>query len=348
MSNVLSTFIDGDVGPLTEIRKKLRSQYLATGRDHDLELAYRELMNGRFSGTLPGQEPEGRLLTVTGTTGAGKTMAVDRLLTRDPGGFAAAGRVLRIVAPVPFSLKGLGRCLLAALGYPLLRDLTVTAVWERVDAQLAVQNPALIIIDEIQHADIILKGPTSTVEMEIARLQDRLKSILVGPNRTTNLLLVGLPRSKRLIEQDGQLLRRNQYVNFSPLEPHGEDPVMIGEMIQKYAAVCGVPIVTDLIDDLARRLIHAAGHSLGLTLETAKAAAFHARREGAQSLAPCHFADVYQAVTDAEVTANPFLIHDWRRLNDNMTTIHHETHVDERVVPRSGRPKRAKVRRADR
>lgn len=40
-------------------------------------------MNGRFSGTLPGQEPEGRLLTVTGTTGAGKTMAVDRLLTRD-------------------------------------------------------------------------------------------------------------------------------------------------------------------------------------------------------------------------------------------------------------------------
>ncbi|MFC0243260.1 ATP-binding protein [Rhodopseudomonas telluris] len=330
MSDIMSTIVETE-DPIARMRRlrsqqrstvsttmtQLQSAYFGTERDKLLDEEISALIDSFLEfeaaegSRRVGRLREGRALTVTGASGAGKSRALDRVfLKREE--FTGYGRaesdcmLVSVTAPSPCTLRLLGESILKALGYPLTRKLDENVAWDLVHKTLELRRVRFLHIDELQH---VLQSRNS---VEIGKLQDTLKGLLQDKNWPVWLILSGLPSVAAFLAKDIQVRRRTRHVVFRSLK-FPDDIPMVRRLIAFYAKDKGgreCAIAQD--NDFIGRLIHAANGSFGVVIELIQDAVGNALRLGDPNMLTEHFAAAYAARTGCIRENNVFVVaEDW-------------------------------------
>ncbi|MBL0405302.1 ATP-binding protein [Microvirga aerilata] len=288
--------------------------YITTQRDKVLEpeldglidsflLAQEAAEDG--SSRQVGRLREGRALTVTGQSGAGKTRTLERhFLKREE--FAGYGDpnadciLVSVSTPSPCTLRLLGMEVLAALGYETTRRLEENVVWDMVQHQMALRGVRFLHIDELQHV-LQTRNP-----VEIGKVQDTLKRLMQNKSWPVWLILSGLPEIGRFFADDEQVWRRTRHVVFNDLTLE-RDAALVRRLISSYGQEKASLSVNDVVSDaFVARLLHAALGRFGIVIEFIQDAIRKALLEESASLGVDHFADAYSARTGCLPEANVF------------------------------------------
>jgi hypothetical protein len=327
--------------------ERVRAKYIRSNRDAALEEGVDFLIERIVTRRNPdgaatdANRREGRALVVLGESGAGKTTAVTRVLSRHlafPGyGVKGSGCLLVTVSVRgPCSLKQLGRQLLAALGYPLVADRTKDMVWEMVRARIEKLGVRVIHFDEIQNVTT-----TATVD-EAIKIRNTLKSLLNDIDHPVCLIMTGLPEFRPFIGRDFQNVRRSCFISFEPLSPGDFETVRL--TVVGLAEVAVLSVDTDEADDIVPRLVHAATRQMGIAIEMIHDAIDNALRCGAKALTLDDFADIFARRTGNASVANPFIANDWEVINcGRMLLKDNEPEAEEEPAPTARRPGRRRV-----
>ncbi|QRM31345.1 ATP-binding protein [Microvirga sp. VF16] len=296
------------------------SAYITTPRDKILEaeldglidsfLLAQEATDASLSRQV-GRLREGRALSVTGQSGAGKTRTLERhFLKREEftgyGDQNANCILVSVSTPSPCTLRLLGQEVLAALGYETTRKLEENVVWDMVQHQLALRQVRFLHIDELQHV-LQTRNP-----IEIGKVQDTLKRLMQNKLWPVWLILSGLPEIGRFFADDEQVWRRSRHVVFEDLTLE-KDATLIRRLITSYGQEKAKLAITDVVGDpVIARLLHAALGRFGIVIEFIQDAIREALMGGADSLQVEHFAAVYSARTGCLPEGNVFTaVGDW-------------------------------------
>lgn len=316
------------------VMEKVRSKYVASKIDRELgEAIARLLVNHAFRanltiGSTNENRPEGRLLVLTGPSGAGKTKTLTRVIRRHPllQGYdldGPDGLLVSVTVTSPCTLKQLGRDTVSTVGYPLERDIKEHLVWERTRFRLKDRKKILLIFDEMQHI-------TQTVNAaEQVKVANTIKDLMINLEWRSSIIVCGLPAVADFIRGDEQLKRRATFLQMKHLRMP-DDNEDIAAMITGLAKVAGLTAQGD--DEIAPRLIHAAGGRLGVAVEVTQDAiemalvpaylesdeaddeiALHGSRDAATPgvLAIHHFAKAFGRRSGNADDENPFVSRDW-------------------------------------
>ncbi|HEY0331671.1 MAG TPA: ATP-binding protein [Rhodopseudomonas sp.] len=296
---------------------QLQSAYFGTERDNLLEAEIDILFDSHMEAEAAegnrrvGRLREGRALTVTGASGAGKTRALDRIFMKREdllgyGDKESDCPLVSVMAPSPCTPRLLGESILKALGYPVERKLEENVAWDLVHKTLALRRVKFLHIDELQHA-LQSRNP-----VEIGKVQDTLKGLLQDKYWPVWLILSGLPSAKTFLAKDIQVRRRTRHVVFHDLK-FPDDIPLVRRLVTFYAkdkGGCGATIAQD--NDLIGRLLHAANGSFGVVIELIQDAVGHALRSSETDLSSEHFAAAYAARTGCIRDNNVFVVaSDW-------------------------------------
>ncbi len=315
MRRLAATLTDKDSVRL-EVMERVRSRYISSARDRELEKAVNYLIERTIWRATPGApvsatvRPEARALVLIGNSGTGKTTALDWLFARHPAfpNFRQPGCILISVrVPDSCTLRTLGRLILAALGYPLEADRREYLVWEMVRRRLDTQQVRFIHLDEIQNI-------TSTANaLEAVRILIMLKTFLNNKRNPISLILSGLPEVAGFIQDDPQTRRRARFLQFQSLTS-GDLEAAYGILID-FAAVAQLSVDPTAQSTLVPRLMHAAVYEMGTMIELIHESIDQALQSGAKTLTAAQFATVYAERTGSAASANPFVTPDWHNVD---------------------------------
>ncbi|KPF82716.1 hypothetical protein IP70_19830 [alpha proteobacterium AAP38] len=290
------------------LSSQISDKYIKTDRDDRFRQDLQDFVDETHAAAA-GQHPEGRMLAVIGTSGAGKTWTIEKAVPRITG--LDSGNFLRLTAPSPCTLKQLGRTILESLGYPLIRDLPDHIIWEKVRRHVKERGVRFIWLDEAHHT----MGRGS--DFELTRLRDTFKSIMQQRDWPLSLILSGLPVLSSFICGDRQVERRSQTFRFAPLAfPH--DAVLVqdiihGIVVNHASMVAGSEIQTD---EFAHRLIVASERGLGSAIVLVRRAilAAYSRAGSGAMVGMADFGQAYVDERDCSPEDNIFLVSDWDRI----------------------------------
>ncbi|MFC6741991.1 ATP-binding protein [Methylobacterium tardum] len=263
----LRNFLSAEGHQTLELLEQVRGKYVTSPGDAVCMKALTKLILNagmRANTALPysrTNRAEGRILVITGESGAGKSRRLMRTLRRHPAleGQDLAGPdspVVVVNVPSPCTLKLLGREVLHATGYPLERELLENLVWERVRRRLDRGNKLIVVFDEMQHITRKLNSD------EINKVSDTIKNLINNLTWRVSIIVCGLPKVADFIHRDRQLERRAQFIHIDSLTMPGDNAV-IAAMVTKLAAVADLIAEADIATNLAPRLIHAACNQWG-------------------------------------------------------------------------------------
>lgn len=298
--------------PLFASRAALSSQisdkYIKTDRDDHFRQDLQDFVDETHAAAA-GQHPEGRMLAVIGTSGAGKTWTIEKAIPRITG--LDSGNFLRLTAPSPCTLKQLGRTILESLGYPLIRDLPDHIIWEKVRRHVKERGVRFIWLDEAHHT----MGRGS--DFELTRLRDTFKSIMQQRDWPLSLILSGLPVLSSFICGDRQVERRSQTFRFAPLM-FPDDAGLVSDIVHGVVVNHASMAVSDGIqtDEFVHRLIIAAESGLGsaIVLVRRSILAAYSRAGSGAVVGVADFAQAYAEERNCLPGDNIFLVSDWDRI----------------------------------
>lgn len=249
---------------------------------------------------------EGNCLVIYGRTGAGKTHIVNQLLKhRDlqaketPEGLYRP--LLKVVAPAPCTLRTLGLRILHRLGYLPRKTLRENEVWDRVEANLAAQGVAILVIDEMHN---VLTGRNMAEREKIAMT---LKSLMVSETNPMQLVLSGLSKLKDFIDTYGEVRRRSHFLELTALRPLKDDKKLLLFLsgLEKTIGMktCGF---TEL--DMPQRFLLASRGLVGRMAYFAQEAATITVSLNQTVVSQQHLAEAYKRPYAVNAQNNPFLI----------------------------------------
>ncbi|MFC4173223.1 AAA family ATPase [Microvirga sp. GCM10011540] len=319
--------------------EKLHKSYLRTPRDAQLEDEFERLIDGA-SLSLNGRRPEGRALVVIGQSGAGKTLALRRLIDGrrelTPQNMAVGPTMpfVSITAPSPCTLKQLAIELLRALGYPLERDVKENVAWNRVREQLRLRKVLIVHIDEMQHA---VRFPDGA---ETQKVSDTLKNVMQQADWPVSFVLSGLPSLVEFAQRDVQLGRRCRFLSFTPLK-FPNDAKGLHHIVRTVATKAAdlEPVGLDGSEFLAR-LCRAAEGQFGRVVQICRTAAEDAIRAGAAQLTIADFASAYAATTGCPADTNIFLARDWEFVRPGVAPAENPS-SDEPAEPKTSKKRKS-------
>ncbi|GJE52109.1 hypothetical protein GOFOIKOB_5177 [Methylobacterium tardum] len=332
----LRNFLSAEGHQTLELLEQVRGKYVTSPGDAVCMKALTKLILNagmRANTALPysrTNRAEGRILVITGESGAGKSRRLMRTLRRHPAleGQDLAGPdspVVVVNVPSPCTLKLLGREVLHATGYPLERELLENLVWERVRRRLDRGNKLIVVFDEMQHITRKLNSD------EINKVSDTIKNLINNLTWRVSIIVCGLPKVADFIHRDRQLERRAQFIHIDSLTMPGDNAV-IAAMVTKLAAVADLIVEADIATNLAPRLIHAACNQWGVAIALTHEAIQTALRPDylaldrhddeidvgdPQQVGPDgtltlnHFAEAYRGLLGCTDEENPFVSRDW-------------------------------------
>ncbi|MBY0251510.1 MAG: ATP-binding protein [Methylobacterium organophilum] len=332
----LRSFLSPAQRDLLQRVEMVKGKYVTSANDVDLKREFNRLIvhaGLRADTTEPHSRTnrrEGRLLVLTGPSGAGKTRSLLRTIRRhpalaghDPEGTEGPVTIVNVTSPC--TLKQLGRDTLARTGYPLERDLLEHLTWEKVRRRLDAGNKVVLIYDEMQH----ITQTANTIEHQ--KVANTLKDLMINPDWRMSVIVCGLPSVAEFIRSDIQLERRARFVEMKPLRMP-DDNADIAAMITGLARVAGLAVDDDVETDLAPRLIHSAGNLFGIAIEITHDAIEAALDADAlvddadddvlvpsemtapavtETLSRDHFAQALASRLGCTEDENPFVSHDW-------------------------------------
>lgn len=248
-------------------------------------------------------KPEGRILVLTGESGAGKSRSLKRLFRQRRE--TVNGVLVSIVAPSPCTLMQLGRKLLPELGYPIQRDKKEHLIWEDVRRRIDARGVRIVHIDEMQHVT-----QTANIDQK-TRILNTIKSLIQDRDKPMLLVLSGTCELADFFRTDWQVCRRCKFVELKRLTIPG-DVDLVADALEDL--IEGIPLELEhtVVEDLAARLIHSSNYALGIAMEIACDAIEEALLNGKGRLLPSHFAEVYRSRSGRPNSMNPFLTAGWR------------------------------------
>jgi hypothetical protein len=319
-----------NLGPLNRMRATLgedalrrsrlmegvRHVYLRMDRDKAVQDSFERMMEDLAeSRHLDAEEDddgraerlEGNIVVVLGSSGAGKTTAVRRLLSSHPlspdyGGPDA--HVVTVRVPCPCSVGELGKAVLRATGWELERRATAPEIWTMVRSRIRSLGILVLHLDEVQDAHETLKAD------EQVKLRHLLRSLLVDEDYPIGLIISGQAEFETFLRPDRSSVRRGWWHLFAPITVD-TDKEAIAAAVATLAKTAQLKVGPDAGPDLVPRLIHAGCCQLGITIEEIHNAIRAALKARDPVLERKHFADAFAARTGNLPPWNPYLAADY-------------------------------------
>lgn len=289
---------------------ELRAKFVHHEAFEDLQVQFERHLRKRRAALSLGQEMEARCLAILGASGSGKTTAADRLLRDHPDIKQSregedVAEVIRLQVPSPTTLKFVGSTMLAALGYPLVRDQSANVIWDKVREFLQLRQTLFVHLDEAQHL-YTNKGTSARNDVV-----NTLKILMNNKTWPVGLVLSGTPDLAAMIESDVQLLRRSDIIRLKPVTwtSHGDE---IGDLFNGFVQKAGLTSKDGLGQpDFLERLFHAGGNEFGTTLEIILCGIEEALYSDDTILKRAHYAEAFRRRTGCIPAFNPFIADDF-------------------------------------
>ncbi|WP_199084551.1 ATP-binding protein [Bosea sp. ASV33] len=303
---------------IVERLERVKSVYVTCGRDKALADSFDGFMRNFFARRGSGRD-EAEVFFVTGESGAGKSAAIERLLSREPLLKPIEGPFGTTSPYVSIKLRGFthpriaGRNIISAAGYPIRQDTQRAEIWDVMAARLKARRVFLVHIDETQH---LIKQSASQKERE--ELANAIKGVSIDRDWPVAFLLSGLPGVAQLPLNDEQFERRGgAFIAFTDVKLP-EERKLVTKILVKMCEAAGLGVSRLLETDLPERLAHAARYRYAricqITLEAIHAAL--AADDDPHELTLTDFARAYATRSHAlgRDDMNPFLVDRWTAL----------------------------------
>jgi hypothetical protein len=296
--------------------------FLKTERFDRLREQLSELMQRAVTRADPDHElsttnrVKGRALVITGGSGAGKTVTLQRAIQSFPAlrptdHDGVSRPIISINAPDQPSPAAIYGRFLQAIGYPTIGARSAEILRQRFLAQTERLGTTVIHIDDC--ANMIVGQDAFRTRRSAQKVSACLRG-LMEEESPFSLIISGLETTLELLEHDEALARRCQHIRMGRV--HEEQYREIGLAIYARAQERGLSF--DPPRELISRLVHAANAQFGLSLELAWHAVARAKSSGSSSLEAEHFADAYHRRTDCEPGLNVFNAADWSLIDTSM------------------------------
>ena len=320
-----------------EALARMKSLYFRTNRDAVVsealedgltELAIRPGGGGRF---------EGRGQAVIAETGAGKSRLIRHVLAAHPL-FAGFGdpesncAAVSVKCPGACTLRVLGIEILRATGYPI-DDALENVAWVKVRERLKMLGVLVLHIDEINN----LVGTINPVEDR--KIRNSLKALINREDWPVVLILSGTPDCAPILRRNKALRRRLDWNWLQPLTPPADNATVAGQIGELCKAAAIEPPSADVANKLVPRLMHAAWHQFGTTVEIAIKAVTIALGSNDAQLQASHFATAYARRTGCAADENPFVVAAWRRVDTSKVATFADDGEGTDEAPQPGRPR---------
>lgn len=289
----------------------LKARFFPTPTYHEFRREFDLLLAERHANLAAGRQKEVHGLLVVAPSGAGKTTLVRNALNEHASGLRILSEgeeqadVVSMAVPSPATPKGVGLCMLDALGYPLRRDRSADIIWQLVKTQFAERQVLFLHLDEAQ--DFARHNNRSDQHAVISTL----KSLMQSPKWPVGLILSGMPELLDLVNMDPQLARRLRPVEHRPLKI-SVDGGMIVAAIRQYAAAARIAADGALCKPgFVKRLVHAADYCFGILAEMICEAIGEALAAGEDILSLKSFVACFARRSGCPVGLNPFITEDY-------------------------------------
>lgn len=299
-----------------EVLERVKEVYVPCGRDFIAKEVFSRFVTNLLA-KRDGRRDDGRLLFVTGESGAGKTSVVERML-RENDTLAPIRMSYGMVTPVisitlmgPSTLKFLGLNILRQAGYEITRKYEQGEVWDVLPEQLQLRRVLVIHIDETQH---LLKLAESDRERE--SVAKALKGVMNYRDWPVSFVMSGMPKTVDLAKVDQQIERRARYLSL-PDVALPEERILVERIVTQMCEAAGIDHRGALSGDLPERIAHAARYRYGRIAQVILSAIEQAAMRNVPTLTREDFALAYIEHSQARGhdQMNPFLVDDWERLN---------------------------------
>lgn len=300
-----------------EILNRLKGVYVTCGRD----IALKEMLDLFLEHILASKgerRDDGRILFITGESGAGKTTAVEKMLADNPAlqperrSYGLSRPVVSVSLTGPCTLNTLGEMILEEAGYPIVQKVGPTQLWKSLPDRLGHRDILLVHVDETQN---MLKHTEK--DRDRKDLANALKGAMNNPAWPISFIMSGLPQTTDMARLDEQFERRAfmQHLPDIDMEDNSERKLVLN-IVRKMAEAAEIECDAVLQSDIPDRIAHAAKYRYGRTTQVVFAAIHDAVRSSATALHRDHFARAYLSHSHARGNdhMNPFLIDDWRTL----------------------------------
>jgi len=295
--------------------ERVKSVYVSSGRDELLADRLRDLMEHILS-KRNGKRDAGRVLFVTGESGAGKTRAIEHLLENERAlrpqqtPIGTIRPVISVSLSGPGTLKTLAVEILRAAGHDVTHKRQQNELWNLLPAQLRLRRVLIIHIDETQH---MLKQ--TDADRERRNLANALKGLMNAPEWPVSFIMSGLPRTTELASLDEQFERRSLYAYLTDVN-FPEDQNMVVEIVSQLAHAADLNPEKILNSDIPERITHAANYRYGRTTTVVISAIRVALARNAEYLSRDHFIEAYFGLSESldAPDQNLFLVDNWRHL----------------------------------
>lgn len=289
---------------------RIRTMFYRHDRHTNLEAQFDRLLDRRREEIKQGVRAEARGIALIGTSGSGKTTAVDRLLSRHkdlllPQEGQRQADVISFQVPSPATLKDVGMAVLSALGYPLQRDRSAGIIWNHVRKLLQEREVLFLHIDEAQDLYTV-KG-----DQALINVINTLKSLMQNKDWPVGIILSGMPKVGSMLNFDGQLARRFYPIELKPVSIASDDD-LLHDVLSAYSAQAGLKLSTEIVTEtFLLRMIHSAAYEFGLIIEILIAAIEEALSAEVDVLEQHHFALAFRIRSGCVDGLNPFVIEDF-------------------------------------
>lgn len=205
------------------------------------------------------------------------------------------------------------------------RMLPVAAAFDRVDTQLPVHMPTLLVLDEFQYI-FTPNGVAPTRRAEAAKSTiGFVRRVLDHPLWSVPALLMGTAElAQQMNEPDFKFLNEKiTPVQIAPMVQGSKTEFdRLRMALKNYCEDAGIEAL-EASDDFLKRVVHATDHARGLAFELLQASVMEAWRDNRRSLQESDFARRYRLATAAPDDQNPFIIAGWQNTDRRrlMTTV---------------------------
>ncbi|SFM23502.1 ATP-binding protein [Methylobacterium pseudosasicola] len=303
----------------SRIMEKVRHVYLRTARDTVLQVHFEGLMEDLTERREPeaaidakarAELLEGNILVVLGESGAGKSTAIRRLLSKHPlspnyGRKAVGSFALTVRVPSPCSVGELGKTVLRATGYKVGRStISAAETWGIVRERLQALGVLVLHLDEFQDAHLTLRAD------EQIKLRHLLRSLLVDEDYPIGLIVSGQPSFETFLRPDRSSVRRGRWQAFAKLSLPA-DSGAVTKAAAALAKVADLTVAADFDHAVLPRLVHAGCNMLGITIEEIHDAIRYALTNDRSELDLGCFAEAFALRTGNLAPWNPYLAADY-------------------------------------
>jgi len=191
--------------------------------------------------------------------------------------------------------------ILTSLGFPSQRSYKEHEAWERVQANLAAQGVAILVIDEMHN---VLAGRNRDEREKIA---STLKSLLVSDTNPIQLVLAGLDKLKTFIETWEEVERRSHFLELKPLQ-NIKDSATIISFLSELEKKIGMKTCGFTQGDMPQRFMAASDGLIGRMAFFVQEAASIAVSLDDDEVTHEYLAEAYKRPYPVSPRRNPFLV----------------------------------------